>query len=208
MKALLVLWIPLACSCVAPVNLTFDTAKTLRKGEVDVQGSFSTYLSKGENINSNFGGKLGIGITDTYTIKLRYEHLEPTAFFWSSDPLFSIDYVPVVDYFELENKITLGKSAAIGLPLAYYSWGSFSFDPRYYVTFVNRSKTIDCTFVPKIHILIYEWKYTSITPGIAFGMGISSDLDRWAIRPEIGWDGYTSYGVALTINLFTPNSQP
>lgn len=45
-------------------------------------------------------------------------------------------------------------------------------------------------------------------PGIAFGMGISSNLDRWAIRPEIGWDGYASYGVALTINVFSPRDQP
>lgn len=182
--------------------------KDFTQGEVDVQGSVSTYLSKGENINTNIGGKLGIGITDTYTIKLRYERLEPTAFFWSSDLIFDVDQVPAVDYFEVENKFALGSRTAVGLPLAYYSWGSFSFDPRYYVTFVNRSRTIDCTFVPKIHLFVYDWKYISVMPGIAFGMGISSNLDRWAIRPEIGWDGYASYGVALTINVFSPRDQP
>jgi hypothetical protein len=44
-------------------------------------------------------------------------------------------------------------------------------------------------------------------PGFNVGLGLSNNLDQWAIRPEIGWDGFFSYGIALSMNpgtLFKP----
>ena len=61
-------------SCFAPINLTYESAKTVSKGEFDLQGNYSRYYEPGyqedisRNINNNFGFKLGYGIKNKYTI--------------------------------------------------------------------------------------------------------------------------------------------
>lgn len=60
-------------------------------------------------------------------------------------------------------------------------------------------KTGTITLIPKVHVLV--GKSGSLVPGLGVGFGISTDLDRWAFRPEVGWDGYFALGAALTVNL-------
>jgi hypothetical protein len=44
-------------------------------------------------------------------------------------------------------------------------------------------------------------------PGISLGFGVSSDLDRWAFRPEVGWDGFLAFGAALNYRLSSPRKE-
>jgi len=39
-----------------------------------------------------------------------------------------------------------------------------------------------------------------ILPGFSFNIGLSEDLDKWAIRPEIGYDGYFNFGIGANVN--------
>lgn len=208
-------WIVLLglAGCVAPINLTYESATLLEKGVVDVQGNAAAYFYPYSNglsnsngySNMNYGLKLGYGVDDRYTIKVRYEHLKtPDALgpfrdlFPDADPIYLN-----VDYFEIENKIGLKKPGrAFGLPVAYYSVGAFSFDPRFYFTFQNKKKTFEFTFIPKMHIFFGNPPY--VMPGISLGAGFSSDFQRWAFRPEIGWDGFLAFGAALTYRLVNP----
>jgi hypothetical protein len=198
-NAWIVLLIPAFASCVAPVNLPFESARMLKKGEVDVQGNLSAYLASGDMVNTNFGGKVGFGLTDEHTLKLRYERLRPVSVEYQFSGSSYDSQMPAVDYFEMENKFKTGRRSAFGLTLGYYSFKVFSLDPRYYITFSNPENTFEFTLAPKLHIFLGE--QTSFMPGLSLGFGLSSDLDRWALRPEVGWDGYVSYGAALTINL-------
>ena len=193
--------------CVAPVNLTYESAKVLNEDAWDVQGNVSAYYYPGDYglTNLNYGLKLGYGITDRYTMKLRYEHLK------TPDMLgFVRDLVPDADpvywemhYFEIESKLALNRPGrTIGLPIAYYSTGAFSFDPRFYFTFKNSRKTVDFSFIPKVHMFFGDEPY--LIPGISVGFGFSSDLDRWAFRPEVGWAGFFAIGVALNYRLSPP----
>ncbi len=188
----------LMSGCVAPINLTYESARTLGKGQVDIQGNYSSYSAEGTSANTNYGLKIGYGVSDNHTMKLRYERLNEAPRIRQSS-LF--EYAArSYDYIELENKFRFRNSdIALAIPMAYYSFGIFVIDPRVYFTIPNKSNTFELSIIPKAHIFFGE--SVGLMPGISLGFGLSSDLDRWALRPELGYDGYLSVGVGLTFNL-------
>lgn len=208
---------PMVVGCVAPINLTYESARTLRKGQVDVQGNYGRYYSDGKSFaltNYNYGAKVGYGLSDNHTIKLRYEHIvvpSESLYYYALNDFFNLFYISLpssyksnlleMHYYEIDNKIRINEHSTFSIPIGYYSAGVYSIDLRYYLTVTNRARTFDATLIPKAHILI--GKSGSIVPGLGIGFGISSDLDRWAFRPEVGWDGYFAFGGALTVNLST-----
>lgn len=200
-------------SCFAPINLTFESAKTLNQGEFDLQGNYSRYYEPGYedddllNVNNNFGVKLGYGINDKYTIKFRYERLvmNPNYFI----DLFDISEVIATNFIEIENKFQFkNANIAMGVPLGYYglrtedkiSQGIFSLDPRVYFTFFGVSNKFELNLIPKAHFLITDGGM-AILPGISLGLGFSSDLNKWVVRPELAFDGYFSFGIGLNLNM-------
>jgi hypothetical protein len=215
---LLMLICIIMAGCFAPLNLNYDNAKTLDKGQIETQGSYSRYNAPNDSlsttlINSNWGFSLGYGITDKYTIKLRYEYIKPSSIFKNVfddknyGDLFSLSYI------EVNNKIRLSReSLSLSLPLGVYfynrsvSRGGFglimSLDPRLYITFFSSSKYFDLTLIPKVHILLGTGA-GGLFPGLSLGMGFSSNIDKWAIRPEIGYDSFLSFGIGATINFNT-----
>lgn len=205
--------------CLAPVNLTYESATMLDQGSMDVQANaavyyypdYSWYTTSTALTNVNYGLKLGYGLTDWYTVKLRYEHLRTPDILGpfrelapgANSEIFDINYL------ELESKISLkSPGRAFGLPVAYYSTGAFysanafSIDPRFYFTFQNAKKTAELSVIPKMHI--FFGSTTSVMPGVSIGAGFSSNLQRWAFRPEIGWDGYLAFGAAFTCRVWAP----
>ncbi|MBN1926278.1 MAG: hypothetical protein JW798_10610 [Prolixibacteraceae bacterium] len=203
--------------CWSPVNLTYESARTVNKGEVELQGNTSGYysllsslVSSSSEINSNndnFGIKIGYGITDFYTLKARYERI--TWNFATDYYLFDLSEMKYLNYFEIENKFKFkNANVAIGIPLQYYSFtkvnginsGYFCVDPRAYFTFINTSNSVELNVVPKVHLIFLE--EIIIRPAISIGLGLSDDLDKWAIRPEIGFNGCFSFGVGLNVNIF------
>jgi len=80
--------------------------------------------------------------------------------------------------------------------------GWLSFDPRIYLTFFRKTDIFELSIVPKLHVLFGSFG-GYVTPGISLGIGLSSDLDRWSIRPEIGYDTYLSLGVGASFNFNT-----
>jgi hypothetical protein len=71
-------------------------------------------------------------------------------------------------------------------------------DPRIYWT-IRENDKLEFTVTPKAHLLISGG--FGVMPGITFGVGLSSNLDQWAIRPEIGYDGCFSFGVGMDFHL-------
>jgi len=193
-------------ACFAPVNLTYESARTLKKGEIDLQGNYSRYshlgtdFSGSDNLNNNFGVKIGYGLVDWYTVKLRYERLV-----LNND--FDLDLA--TNYFELENKFKLlDNNIALGIPIGYYgtvsgdnAGGIFSIDPRIYFSFPTKTNKFEFSLIPKTHIFIFQDE-VAFTPGVSLGFGFSSDLDKWAFRPEFGYDGNFSFGFGLNIVVF------
>ena len=50
-----------------------------------------------------------------------------------------------------------------------------------------------------MHVFIGDG--VGILPAINLGLGLSSNLDKWAIRPEIGYDRYFTFGVGVNYNI-------
>ncbi len=203
----------LLCSCSAPVNLSYDNGKTIPKGNLEILGSYSDYnTGEGLNWSSNYGARICYGITDNYNLKFRYERINMDYLLEDvvKIPDFLDDYFKDrinydLNYFEIENKLKLRHAnVSFGLPLSYYSYpeihnGYFEFDPRIYLTLFRGTNIVELNLVPKCHFVFVQNFYAM--PGISVGLGLSNNLDRWAIRPEIGWDGYFSYGIGLSVSV-------
>lgn len=176
--AVTMLLVALLSSCIAPVNLNYESASMLDKNEFEVQGGFSYY----PDIQYDFHGRIGYGVNQRYNVKLRVEYI-------------SVEEI----FFEVDNKLRLNRFIAASLPVGIYaSYGIFQFDPRFYFTYSNY-KTFEVTVIPKCHVM-YEGDL-SLLPGISAGFGFSSDLRKWVVRPEIGYDITLSFGVGLSFYL-------
>jgi hypothetical protein len=239
MKTLSILLISvslLLTGCFAPVNLSYESAKTLNKGQAEVQGSWSQYYAMNDStyqtarLNNNFGASFAYGIADNYTLKFRYEYMNFSPMFRDifGDSDFSSDLskLTTMSYFELSNKIKLVKNNfSVGLPVGLYVYnktlfandstrtglglGWFCFDPKFYISFFRKTKIFELTVIPKAHVMFgYFGFYGQL--GVSLGMAFSSNLDRWSIRPEIGYDKFLSFGVAgcYNFNIIKPKGDP
>jgi len=193
--------------CFSPINSVYDTAKLLEVGEIQVKGNYSVYSTIVQVTNVNVGASAAVGIHDKVNLGLRYEQLHGTDYN-ISDSQFNekINY----NYFEARAKFKLYKdNVAFETPISLYTHEgnplTFSFEPRLYFTY-RANKYLDFTNVMKINYLknIEDDRLflgaERIFPGVIFGIGLSSDLDDWAIRPEVGYDGNFTCGVGFSYN--------
>lgn len=207
---------------VVPVNLSYESARMLDKGQIQLQGSYSRYNAVKDtsaNLCNNFGFAANYGVSEKYSIGLRYEHLDMTPAFgdiFDSEDTEDFAQILKMNYFEINNRIRIKEDfIAIGIPVGMYiinditetaedfnSWGYFFIDPRIYFTFFAKSDIFELSIVPKVHI-IAGFLGAQVIPGISLGIGLSSDLNKWAIRPEIGYDKYLSFGVGVNFNINT-----
>jgi hypothetical protein len=204
--------------CFAPLNLSYDSAKTLDKGQLEIQGAYSRYYAPNDSlpstlINTNWGFSLGYGITNRYTLKFRYEYISPSNIFKDVFDTKDFNKLFSLSYFEINNKFQLRKdNLALSIPIGAYffnrsvSEGGFgllmSVDPRFYLSFFRSTNVFELSIIPKVHI-IFGSGAGAFNPGLSLGMGFSSDLNKWAIRPELGYDGFLSFGIGANINLNT-----
>lgn len=217
------IWTFGGCVSVAPVNSSFESAKTLGKGNAELAGNYSSYSVRGENyegekesakINNNFGFRIGYGVGEKVDLKFRYERLIPI-------DKESKDEVSGVNYIAFTPKFAIYKNYIAGFTdVGMYSYrandGSYSdkvffVSPRMAFTYPS-GKYFDLTFSPKLDYYFSEG--TSFDWGVNLGCGLSSNLDKWAIRPEIGimksfedkTVSYVTGGVALIVQIHSRKS--
>ena len=198
-----ILILVLVSGCFAPLNSVFDNATLPQKNELRIIGSYSGYYGPDNeegliHLNDNLGFSLGYGFSDNFNLNFRYEYL---------DVKYEYDFWGInlasekVNYFGLSSKINLKKDKlALGVPVGvYFADGEYLgiiLDPMLYVTFRNSDK-FEFNVIPKAHIGTQD---ISILPGISMGLGLSKNLDKWAIRPEIGYDGCLYFGMGMNVN--------
>ncbi len=203
----------LSTACFAPINSVYEDACMLKKGQVELQGNASMYsfpfAAFEEDIsfitNYNYGGMVGFGVSDKVNLRLRYEHLYWK--WWNEDfgDIFGddIENVPGWHYAEASAKFGLiPDRLAISTPLGIYLVDGehlFVFDPRLIYTF-RPSDNFSLSIVPKAHIFFGEGGAFAM-PGLSLGFGLSSDLNKWAIRPEVGFDFYFYLGAGFSYYL-------
>lgn len=198
----------LVSGCFAPLNSVFDNATLPLKNELRISGSYSRYYDtdNDENsiihLNNNQGFAITYGFTDRFNMSFRYEHLNLKYQYESESGWFDFDLSgDKVNYFGIASKIKLKKDKiALGIPVGIYFFEGdhiVMLDPMLYTTF-RISDKFEFNIIPKTHIGFGD--NISFAPGASLGLGVSSNLNRWAFRPEIGYDGYLYFGVGMNVN--------
>lgn len=203
-----------SCSIVSPVFNQFETAKTLQKGNVELMGNYSGYhgasFSDETAVNKNLGFRFGYGVSDEVDLKFRYERLMPTQ---TNDDLLGANFYSFI------TKISLKEDAlALLVPISLYDakekstngeddvqYSFSSISPQLLYTYTNDKNTVDVTGSVKMEIL-FAGGGGGVLFGVNAGAGFSSNLSKWAIRPElgilsIGPGFFLSYGLGLQLIL-------
>jgi hypothetical protein len=183
----------------APINNQYEKARTLKEGNAEFSGSFTGYGIAGAGgslgTNNNFGLRAGYGLTDKFDIKLRYEHLITTDNFAEE---FSDGEVKGTNYYSIVPKFSLvTDKLSLLIPLSHYSYKEEidekenkaslnSIAPQILYTITNSKNKIDFSFGMKADYLFGNDGGGGVLFGTTVGAGFSSDLNKWAIRPEVG----------------------
>lgn len=204
----------LSPACFAPINSVYEDACMLNKGQVELQGNASLYSFpfaslEAEDIsfitNYNFGGMAGFGVSDKVNLRLRYEYLYWR--WWNEDflDIFGDSTSTVAGWHYAEASAKFGlipDRLAISTPVGVYLVGGkqlYVFDPRLIYTF-RPNDNFSLSVAPKAHIFFGGGGVFAM-PGISLGFGLSSDLNKWAIRPEVGYDLYFYLGAGFSYYL-------
>ncbi len=189
-------------ACVVPINSSYESARMLEKGGTEFMGHYTHYSfsDNGESdaINNNFGIRIGYGITDKVDVKLRYIRLVPVE--EGASGINYIDVAPKVgivpDWF------------AAALPIGLYfaeDETEFVISPKLLFTY-PAGKRFEATLATKADI--FPEDDGNVYLGLNLGLGLSQNLDKWALRPELGLmvdpgeSGLAfSFGIGLTAAL-------
>jgi hypothetical protein len=192
-------------SCIAPFS-DIQSAKLLGKGNVEVTPSYSSVSvsSEGEteHVQNHFGVQAGYGLLKFMDLRIRYERItgdidEETSFgvnVIGFGPKFRLAknwlalYVPVG--FAFGNEVSVSETWQVH-PTLLGTWAlgkSFELNPSAKVMIPFKKNEIDTLY--------------------AFNLGaaISTDVSKWAIRPEIGictnFQGghFMQFSVGLTVS--------
>jgi len=198
-----------SCSSMLPVNAYFEKAGTLQKGVTELSGHATGYsvshFERTDPISQNYGLRIGHGITDKLDMKFRYERQAYTNHF--DNRIKSAHYISFMPKYAVEQ----GK-LAVALPISTYFAkyeveGSrykktyTSFTPLVIYTATARSNKADLSLGMKYDLIFGEEGNTFF--GGFLGAGFSSNLSKWAIRPEVGLslsdrkETYWNYGIGL-----------
>jgi len=211
-----------SCITVAPVHGSYEKAGTLGKGNIELSGNFTHHMvaSGGETeaVNNNIGFRGGYGVSNEVDIKFRYENLKV------------IHKKPGLDfkasYYSLIPKINFKPGGlSLFVPFSLYSFKrttgygefkttSYSIAPHLIRTFTISPNKVDFSTSSNLEYIFggneEEDSSNEFLVGFNFGAGFSSDLSKWAIRPEIGYltdsyftGGVFNFGVALQVMLNT-----
>jgi hypothetical protein len=197
-------------SCaLAPIGSHYERAQTIQKGDLQVSGNIERYdgLQDGnyQESNYNYGGVLGYGICDKFDLKLRYQRMV------GFDEVYGEDEPAKHNFFSISPKYMLiDRKLSVKLPLNWYHSAQeenivFAIAPAVLGT-LPISENFDLTGG-----IQYQHPFEEAFDGffgLTFGIGASSNMDVWSIRPEFGWqstlkegDGsYFNYGLAFIYN--------
>lgn len=190
----------LLSQCVVP----YESARMLPKGEVEIKGAFTharvNFEGESEKLDNGLGVAVGYGVSEKFNVKLRYEHFsnEGSANFACIGPKLAI----------VQDRI------AAALPIGlYFDEGETEWvaSPMFLFTLPNASNTFEATLGIRGDKIFEE--DTDWLVGFNLGLGISKDLSRWAIRPDIGIafspgneDTYLTFGLAASYNIESRSS--
>lgn len=199
-----------SCASTLPVNSYYEKAGTLQKGGIEISGSATrysvTHYDRTEFSNQGGGFRAGYGISDRFDLKLRYEKQKFSTNF--DGRLKEFNMVSLVPKYAL-----LPGRISIMMPLSWYKNTNESYGTKYnekytsvapvlLFTLTNRKNIADLTMGIKSEFLFGKEESTWYGGGF-IGAGLSTNLNKWAIRPELGLsrnsnkEAFWNYGIGF-----------
>ena len=186
-------------NCVVP----YESARMLPKGAMELKGSYThaseRFEGESASINDGLGFGFGYGVTDRINVKLRYERL-----FLSDSDGEGLNYIAFGPKFAL-----IPDKLAVIFPFGAYTYdgeSTWGVHPNLMATFPGKNNKFEATVGARTDIFFEEGADMLI--GLNLGLGISQDLDRWAVRPDFGLvfnpgeDGVLlTFGVGFSYNI-------
>lgn len=208
-----------SCASVLPLNHSFEKAGTLGEGGVEISGHVAPYeihhFDRWDRGGENYGFRVGYGMSDRFDLKLRYDRMNVSPAF--DGRLRSTQAISFIPKFA-----AVPQKLALLMPFTHYTnrfdngyrykEELLSVAPQFLYTFTNRKQRIDLTLGSKTDIIfgMNGADGNNLFFGAHVGAGFSTDLRKWAIRPEIGVSGapdetFMHYGLAIQIFLRRKN---
>ena len=174
----------------APVFSEIQSAKLVGKGAIEVTASISTVsFAEGvdsDHVQSHLGLQAAYGLGNNVDFRIRYERVFESFENFSANPVHVIGFGPKIG-------ITSGSfHAALYLPVGnVYDTEMREFAPDFWQFHPTLLLTIPVSekfeVNPSAKVLIYlQQEDADKLLAINLGAGISTDLTKWAIRPEVG----------------------
>ena len=173
----------------APVFSELQSAKLVGPGHLEVTPSFSSvsFSSEGESwhIQNHYGIQAGIGVNRQMDFRLRYERISVDMQDMDGDESFGVNVLGFGPKFSLVKDMV-----AAYVPIG-FAFGedievseTWQIHPTLLIT-LPISKYIE--FNPSAKVLIPLKGEQDTLVAFNLGTAISSNLEKWAIRPEIGF---------------------
>ena len=186
-KLLLIILLIIGCAPITFSNL--QSAKMVRKGKLEYTPSFSSSMH-----TNSFGLQTSYGLNNKYNVRLRLERILIDFDGFESDSSNFID----MSIFNFKANIT---HLSFGIKYQLLKNKSAIYIPISFTKIDNDSEIIKQIEPTYIHT--FSFKYLEINPSIKalipldsntkdyllaynLGFGISSNLSKWVIRPEVG----------------------
>lgn len=179
--------------CVSQTDITnFESAATTPVNQVRTNLSYGAYLiSYKEHTDRIFNQtslSVGFGIHEQFELKLGYSHIH----YDQMDNLYLIQLTPKfcgktdLLSFKANLGIFIEKQDPRYSDKKYETF--YRVSPRFLITFIS-TRHFDLTFAPAFDIMFGENTGNDgpiVFLGCTLGFGFSSNMDVWALRPELG----------------------
>lgn len=191
-------------SCVIPVNLNYETSEIREKGDVAFTGGVSQQAQRSFELQDtnwspkelSFGGRMDVGVGERSNLSMRYENTFITYDFRQNFIELQWKRALGKRYFDLNKEVKF----ALGIPMQFYfyeGYEAYILNPRLFITFSNTSEWFRFTLIPKAYIIYDEFiSINYMRPLFGFGISancaFSSNMEKWAIMPELGLLGTNS----------------
>mgnify|MGYP001076460731 CR=1 FL=1 len=201
--SLLLLSIWMTTTGCAPTFSELQSARLVGKNQLEVTPSYSSvsYHETGDNekIQNHYGFQAALGLMDKMDFRLRYEYVtvpqdEINVHLVGLGPKFSFIEDRFAGYFP----VGFGFGEDIGQIAE-----TWQIHPTLLGT-IPFSNNVE--FNPSTKALIPFQKDQNVLFALNFGLGLSSDLTKWAIRPEYGFlfdpsqqGNFQHFSIAVTI---------
>lgn len=200
-----------AAGCVAPFS-EMQSAKMLGKGNFEVTPGFTTVSvsdeGETEHIQNEYGAQIGYGLANFLDLRLRYEHLAGTFAIEDEEESISTNVLAFGPKFRLAKNWL-----AFYVPIGFAFGGdlepgdadeTWQIHPTLLAT-LPLGKYLEINPSAKIMIPFSSDNFDTLY-AFNLGLALSTDLSKWAVRPEVGictnFEGghFLQFSVGLTLN--------